>query len=57
MDKVSCEGPQGKTTLKETLPTDPAAYFRTDDMTPKVISLLKVCILSSNHFFRLTLRQ
>lgn len=57
MDQVSCEGPQGKTTLKEMLPTDPAAYFRTDDMTPKVRSLHKSCILLSDHFFRLILPQ
>lgn len=34
--QVSCEGPIGKTSLKEPLLADAAAYFRTDDMTPKV---------------------
>ncbi len=34
--QVSCEGPMGKTSLKDPLPTDPATYFRTDDMSPKV---------------------
>lgn len=34
--QVSCEGPLGKTSLKEPIPEDPAKYFRTDDMSPKV---------------------
>lgn len=34
--QVSCEGPLGKTSLKDPLPSDPAAYFRSDDMSPKV---------------------
>lgn len=33
--QVSCEGPLGKTTLKEPMPT-PGQFMRTDDLTPKV---------------------
>jgi len=33
--QVSCEGPMGKTTLKEA-PPGPGAHFRKDELTPKV---------------------
>eukprot|EP01033_Poteriospumella_lacustris_P001212 gene1212-879_t len=34
--QVSCEGPLGKTSLKEPISEDHAKLFRTDDFTPKV---------------------
>ena len=34
-NQVSCEGPLGKTSLKEA-PPGPGAHFRKDELTPKV---------------------
>ena len=34
--QVSCEGPLGKTSLFDPLPTDHEKNFRKDDLTPKV---------------------
>jgi hypothetical protein len=48
--QVSCEGPLGKTSLKDPLPSDPSVYFRTDDVTPKVIILLMMMYLFSPVF-------
>jgi hypothetical protein len=35
INQVSCEGPLGKTSLKEA-PPGPGAHFRKDELTPKV---------------------
>ena len=44
--QVSCEGPQGKTSLKEAVP-GPGVGFRKDELTPKVLyCTVYICVLT-----------